>query len=169
MANRNIAQAALNNYVQGSQDLDAAYKANMGNVARQVEANRQATQRRAANKLGRNSGTYKLMREKMAEAGANEFNSALLNKAESEQDLQKQRQNNLNQRDLFSYGLTPANIPAVPPVEPNHTMAAIQGGLQGAMQGASMGAGIGQGIGQIQSMGGGAPGAWTGFQAGGRK
>ena len=167
MANRNIAKAALQNYVTGSEQLSDAYRTNMGNVARQVETNRQSTQRRAANKLGRNSGTYKLMKDKMAEAGAAEFNMSLMNKMDAEVDLKKQQQNNLNQRDMMSYGLTATNIPGVPPMEPNHTMAAIQGGLQGAAQGASMGMGMSQGFGQMQNMFGAQPGAWTGFTPGG--
>ena len=167
IANKNIAKAALTNYIENSEQLSDAYKTNMGNIARQVEMSQQATQRRAANKLGRNSGTYKLIKDKMADAGAAEFNESLMNKMDAEQDLQKQRQNNLNQRDLFSYNLGPTNIPGVPPVEPNHTMAAIAGGLQGAAQGASMGMGISQGIGQMQNMFGVKPGAWTGFTPGG--
>lgn len=167
MANRNIAKASLENYVNNSNALSESYQTNMGNVARQVQLSNQSITRRAANKLGRDSGTYKLMKDKMEEAGAAEFTQSLRNKQKAELDLQKQHQNNLNQRDLFSYGVTATNVPGVPPMEPNHTAAAIMGGLQGAMQGAAMGQSLSQGVGQLQNMFGAQPGAWTGFVPGG--
>jgi len=138
IANDNIADSALNALVNSETAMQTTYEYNMSNMAKMMEQQTQSLRRGAANKLGRNSGTYKLAIDKMKEAGNESYVQGLRNKAKQEKAQQIQYSNNLNQRDLMSSNQTAALIPGLPPVEANHTAAAIQGGMQGFQQGMGM-------------------------------
>lgn len=143
IANKNIAQAAMENLMRQQGDAQRGFEAASSNMSKQLESQRQSVSTQAAAKLGRNSGTFKLAVDKMKEQGTTAFAQASQNKYRQEQDLERNYQNNLAQRDLMSSNQTAALIPGLPPVEPNHTAAAIQGGMQGFQQGVSMGASMG--------------------------
>lgn len=148
MANKNIADNAMNSLIANQKNLQTGYEFSTVNMAKQVEANTQSVARRSAAKLGRNSGTYKLANEKMRETGAAAFAQAGQNKYNQEKAMQQQYENQLNQRDLMSYNSTGALIPGLPPVEPNHTAAAVQGGMQGFSQGMGMASSMGSAMSQ---------------------
>lgn len=152
MANKNIAEAALENYINQTDDIDASYQTNMINMSKQLETQTQRSRRVASRKLGRNSGTYELMIDKMKESGAAAFETAAANKYEAEERARQEQRNRLASRDLMSYNLTTTNVPGLPPVVPNHTAAAVQGGISGAATGINMAIGLKQGLQDIQSL-----------------
>lgn len=153
IANKNIATAAMENLVKQQGNVQRGYEDQNTNLAKQFEAQRQTVSKKAAAKLGRNSGTYKLAVDKMKEQGAEAFAQAAQNKYRMEQDIEQGYQNNLSQRDLMTSNQTAALIPGVPPAEPNHTAAAVQGGMQGFSTGVSMAAGMGNAMQQAFGQG----------------
>lgn len=146
VANKNIASAAIENLMRQQSDSTRMNESAKTNMARGLETQTQAVRNKAANKLGRNSGTFKLAVDKMKETGATAFAQQSQNEYRTAQDQERQYQNNLSQRDLMTSNQTAALIPGLPPVQPNHTAAAIQGGMQGMQQGMSMASSFGNAL-----------------------
>lgn len=146
VANKNIAAAAIENLMRQQADADRMNESTKSNMAKGLETQMQSVRNQAANKLGRNSGTFKLAVEKMKETGSTAFAQQSQNEYRTEQDQARQYKNNLSQRDLMTSNSTAALIPGLPPVQPNHTAAAIGGAMSGAQQGMSMASSLGNAL-----------------------